>query len=150
MQVLQEQVSNFYIWQWLLLIIILIPACIWDIKEKSVSILVTGAGILAGLAINVLLEIDKVPKLFLCIIPGVFLLVCAWITEEAIGYGDGLVMLAIGNIVGLANSAKILFFALLIASFYSAGLMIVKKVGKKTVVPFVPFLLIGVLSIGIL
>lgn len=150
MQILQEQVSNYYIWQWILLFIILIPACIQDIKEKSVSVLITSVGLGAGLIINLVLHTDKIPRLLLCIIPGLFLLACARITHEAIGYGDGLIMLAIGNIVGLVSSTKILFSALLIAGFYSIGLMAVKKVGKETVVPFVPFLLLGVLGIGVI
>lgn len=150
MQILQEQVSNYYIWQWILLFIILIPACIQDIKEKSVSVLITSVGLGAGLIINLVLHTDKIPRLLLCIIPGLFLLACARITHEAIGYGDGLIMLAIGNIVGLVSSTKILFSALLIAGFYSIGLMAVKKAGKETVVPFVPFLLLGVLGIGVI
>lgn len=150
MQILQEQVSNYYIWQWILLFIILIPACIQDIKEKSVSVLITSVGLGAGLIINLVLHTDKIPRLLLCIIPGLFLLACAKITHEAIGYGDGLIMLAIGNIVGLVSSTKILFSALLIAGFYSIGLMAVKKAGKETVVPFVPFLLLGVLGIGVI
>lgn len=150
MQILQEQVSNYYLWQWILLVIILIPASVQDIKEKSVSVLITSVGLCAGLIINLILQTDKIPRLFLCIVPGLFLIACAWVTHEAIGYGDGLVMLAIGNIVGLASSTKILFLALMIAGFYSIGLMVVKKAGRGAVVPFVPFLLIGVLGIGII
>lgn len=150
MQVLSETVRNYYIWQWLLLLLLLIPTAIQDIKEKNVSVFITIAGLSASILINIVLEPNNILKVFICAIPGTFLLICAWITNEAIGYGDGMVLLGVGNIIGLKEGTESLFIALLIAGIFSCVLMIIKRANRATTVPFIPFLLIGVLSIGVI
>lgn len=150
MQILSESIKNYDMWQWLLLLLLLIPASIQDIKDKNISVVTILAGLTAAVIINIALAPNYAVRVFIYGIPGIFLLLCAWITHEAIGYGDGLVMLAIGNIVGLEDCVKILFFSLIMAGVISLVLMIMKKVNRKSTVPFVPFLLIGVMGIGII
>ena len=71
------------------------------------------------------------------------LAVCLWVTKEAIGYGDGLILLFIGISLGFWESLGVLFTGLLgvfltsVLVFFCCG----RKKGFR--IPFIPFLFTG-------
>lgn len=71
---------------------------------------------------------------------GGMLFFLSWVTGEAIGYGDGLVVAACGALLGFWPVFELLFLAVLFSGLWSGILLIGKKVGKKDSFPFVPFL----------
>ena len=75
------------------------------------------------------------------LLPGGLLLLCGRITRQAIGYGDGLLLLICGIYLG-GKTAGILFMTGLFFLFpMSLCLLISGKAGRKTQIPFAPFLL---------
>mgnify|MGYP004654008253 FL=1 len=75
------------------------------------------------------------------LLPGGVLLLCGRITRQAIGYGDGVLLLICGVYLG-GKTAGILFMTGLFFLFpISLCLLISRKAGRKTQVPFAPFLL---------
>lgn len=127
------------------MMLILLIAGIYDIKNKAISVpILIAAGITAlicgicqfyyGLPIY-----SEICSLF----PGAVVLALAYLTKEQIGYGDGLIILFLGPVFGLFNVIVGLCAALMISALLSAGLMIFKKAGKKEKLPFLPFLTAG-------
>ncbi len=74
-------------------------------------------------------------------LPGLFLLVLAWLTKESIGYGDGISVILLGGMVGLRNCIWVLCISLLLLSLAGLVLLVIKRVDRKTKIPYLPFLL---------
>lgn len=75
--------------------------------------------------------------------PGTFALLFAWVTGECIGYGDAWVLLGLGCFLSLAEIVNLCMVAVTLAGLVAAFLLLVKQRGRKTQIPFVPFLLLG-------
>ncbi len=81
---------------------------------------------------------------------GVVLLLFGYFSKEAIGIADGAVILVCGVAFGLYKTVGMTFFAACYAGVCSMVLLLLKKVGKKSRIPFLPFLLLGYLTMRIL
>jgi leader peptidase (prepilin peptidase)/N-methyltransferase len=81
---------------------------------------------------------------------GVFLILCSVITRGQIGIGDGIVFCLTGTGCGLLENISLLFISLLLAAALSLVLLLTKKAGKKTKIPFVPVITMGYLCIQVL
>lgn len=150
MLILQMIMGNFEMWQWLLLIGVLVPQTILDIKKKRINIYVCLAGILAALIIREDVFKEGDIKILQDILPGAIMLLVAYLTKEKIGKGDGVLIVFVGCVVGLRATLTMLFVSLLLTAVISLGLLALKKVRKETEIPFAPFLSIGVLAGGLI
>ena len=74
---------------------------------------------------------------------GVVFLVISKATEEALGYGDSLVILAMGIFLGFWSLLGILIGAFLLSSFFAAAFLIYRGINKRAGYPFLPFLLVS-------
>ena len=149
MSFLSVEIGNYQLWKWLLMSLYLIPMAIGDIREKRVSLVFVGVGVISG--ITCLSAIENAPiYTMLGLIPGVVLMLVALVAKDAIGPADGAVLALIGSFLGFWNSVSVLCFALMISLVVALFLIIVKKVGKKKEIPFVPFLFLGFVGVGII
>ena len=80
------------------------------------------------------------------LLPGVFFLLLSRLFQNAIGIGDGLVLLGIGSFLGLGGVMFTLSIALLAASFYAGALLVFFKKRRKDKIPFLPFLTLGYIA----
>lgn len=80
---------------------------------------------------------------------GLLLILLSKATGGKIGMGDGLVICVTGIGFGFWSNLELFALALLIASIFSIGLLIFKKVDRKKSIPFLPFLLISYLFLYI-
>ena len=95
---------------------------IWKwVKGDPVSIVLIGVGVIVGI---LFLGVSK-------------------ITGQALGYGDGIIILILGICLGFWDLSIVLMIAFFIASVMAIALIVVKKGKKKRTMPFVPFLCIG-------
>ena len=62
-------------------------------------------------------------------------------SRGAIGRGDGYLLCVAGVYLGIAGTLSLLSGALFLCAIWSLLLLAIKKAGKKTEIPFVPFLL---------
>ena len=77
---------------------------------------------------------------------GILLLLTAFLTREAIGFGDGFLFCVTGIYLGFWENLNLLFSgAVLSAVILGAGIL-TKRVRLKDRVPLVPFLLLGFLG----
>ena len=117
-----------------------------DIKTKKIlgwSAWAFGVfGILYGFIteeLNILLALTTV-------LPGLVFLAISKITDESMGYGDGIVVLIMGTYIGIQKLVSSLMIALLCAAVWSIILIVFKGKKKQAEFPFVPFVLLGYLG----
>lgn len=78
---------------------------------------------------------------------GIVLFAFIYFSKEALGVADGVVIAACGIAFGVYEAVALCFIASLYAGGYSAVLLLTKKVGKKHRIPFLPFLLLGYVTL---
>jgi len=142
--------GNLEIWQWTFLLAVLLPMTIKDYRTKKINGYLCIITILAALSIRVYVLEEKNITILLDMIPGAIMYVCSVIFKGSIGKGDALVLLFIGSVMGYYQELEALFISVLLTSLLSLILLIIKKADRKTEIPFVPFLSIGVIAGGLI
>lgn len=82
-------------------------------------------------------------NIFLSIAPGCLLLLISRVSGEAIGYGDGWMMINLGLLLGYQRAMMVIMTAILFSAFYGMILLMAKKADKKSKMAFAPFLTAG-------
>ena len=130
-----------------LLLSILALCTLMDLRSHTVSLPLILGGSLAAVIVNRLGDLRTFPEMLAGLLPGIFLLLAAWLTREKIGSGDGFLFLFIGLSCGLSMTVAMLFIALVLSLLVgSAGILILKK-PKGTAFPFVPFVFAAALAV---
>lgn len=115
-----------------------------DIKEKRISVkmLVLFGGLF--LVSSLLWDEISIEERAYNLLPGMVAFLLAFLTKEQIGYGDAACLAVLGNVI----SGTILFGAvmggLVSLSVCSMILLTGRKADRKTTLPFLPFLTIGI------
>lgn len=130
-------------------LIVLGKLAVEDIRYLSISLLET-LTYLSGGIIYGLLRMD-VFDLVLSIIPGIFLLFLAYITNQKIGYGDALIILANGLWLGSSTSAIAIFISMLLILTVSLVIIFIygfikKKAINDMKIACVPFIFAGTMA----
>ena len=113
-----------------------------DFKQKKIPVLpVAAMGVL--LLLFRLWNGVELRELATSLLPGAGLLLFARLSREAVGTGDGLVLLALGMGYGAEEILVMLFVALCLAAGLSVVLLVSKRAGRKSEIPFLPFLFFG-------
>ena len=86
---------------------------------------------------NAISYVDR-RKLFYRMLPGLFLILLAYLTSEQVGYGDGLAVLILGCFLGAGKCAAVCGTAFMLSGLFTTGKICLKK---EEPVPFLPFLL---------
>lgn len=128
------------IWRMILAIYLVLNS--WsDLRKREVNL---PCAILFGVLGMILVLWKRPIKIEDCfggIMIGVFMLAVARLCGEAVGYGDGIVIVVCGIYLGFLTNFAVLFYAFLLC-MPIAGVLLLKK-GRKQEIPFVPFLMIS-------
>lgn len=116
-----------------------------DWKKKQIFLWSVGIYIVGGI-IFAILHNRAWQEFILADMMGIVLLLFSMGTENSLGLGDVWVIFALGCMLENELYILTLLLALLFSAFFSAGMLILKKAGKETEIPFVPFLLLGYLG----
>jgi leader peptidase (prepilin peptidase)/N-methyltransferase len=117
--------------------------CAWtDIRERTLYS--RTIGLYAVLAVIGLLagKSTSIPELAISLIPGLFCLMISWISRQALGYGDSLLIAVIGISLGFWPCIWVSFSGFFWAGIWS-GILLLGRTERKREIPFVPFLLAG-------
>ena len=124
-------------------ILLLLFFSLQDIRSRELSLKGLALSLLPGMVIacgrNGMLILSWVADL----LPGITLLLIAGFSREAVGYGDGLVILILGLGLGAGRVITILLTALLLTVLWGGVQMVRDHRSRKKAVPFIPFLLIA-------
>lgn len=116
-------------------------AAYFDCRFRRIPWSVLGMGTIFMIICNILQWKEFKVGILSAALPGLFLLVLAWLTKESIGYGDGISVILLGGMVGLRNCIWVLCISLLFLSLAGLVLLVIKRVDRKTKIPYLPFLL---------
>ena len=121
---------------------ILVAQSVSDIRSKRLPFWITGMGMVVGIALWLLAGNVHLTDL-VALIPGLICLGISKISKEAIGYGDGLLLIMMGWYLALGQLLEVCMWAFTLAGIFGLFLLVTKKKKGKQEIPFVPFLLIG-------
>lgn len=131
----------------ILLLIFLTISTLMDIKNKSVNLYLCIFFLILGVGYNTFLHLEGVigiGDIIVATIPGFILLLLSLVTRQGIGFGDGVVVIIMGMLIGFERTVTSLMVGLIVATIFSGVLIMIKKVEKNHQIPFIPFLSIGV------
>jgi len=132
---------DFRIWLNILLLGMLGWFTYTDIKSRVICWPAAAAAGIAGLALHLLHPDLRVTESLWGLLPGVILLLLSIACGEALGRGDCYVLMACGSILGFARTFLLLSTALIFAASWAVLLLLRKKAGRKSEMPFMPFML---------
>ena len=141
---------NYSYLQWTILVAVLVPSVITDLKERRVCSWLIVCGFAAGILNTAWTGMPVICEYFLRFLPGIVILISAYLVKGCIGKGDGLMCIFLGSVIRVEYVLGALFYGFLIAALTSLVLVALKKVSGKTMLPFVPFLTLGVVICGII
>lgn len=129
--------------EWIIAFIFMTVCAAWDIKTKTIPIsAVILFGIITAVCTGIRGNRDLLSLLY-SLIPGALLLTLSLCTRESIGYGDGLLVLPLGILIGLSMCIVTVVSGMIISAVCALVLLVCKKVNGKTRMPFVPFMTMG-------
>lgn len=97
----------------------------------------------AGLIVRIFLIKTPVYEILTGLTAGLIVLFLGWISHEAIGYGDGMVILITGIYIGGKMTLYVCFLSIIVMTIVAIGLAIRKKIHLDMRMPFVPCILAG-------
>lgn len=107
-----------------------------DLRWHSVAKWQISVGIIMMVVCYVILPFAP-SSLFIGLLTGFCVLFLAFCSREAIGLGDGLILVIIGLGIGSATLV-IFFYSLLIVSAIAFWLLVIKKAPKTVEIPLIP------------
>lgn len=113
---------------------------IFDLRYKRIPLLLIISGTVLGV-VAIITRGAESSELVYALMPGILLLITAFLTREKIGYGDGMLLLGLGLLEGVIGCLGDLLIGLLLASVFGLILFVFGKRGREITLPFVPFLL---------
>ena len=120
-----------------------------DIRKKRISVRYLWIFGVAGIAINLFQRSISVPDMLLGAAVGAALVAVSLLTRGSIGLGDGFLLMTAGVFMGGSSVLELLFISLLYAALVSLGMLAFRRWKRKREIPFVPFLLLGYLTMMI-
>lgn len=121
---------------------ILLVQSIWDFREKEIPTIVSLVGGVVGLGLSVMAGRTGLELLYSCV-PGGICFLCSRLTKGAVGYGDAILLTAMGMVYELEELVMICCIAFGFASGVALVLLVVFHKKGNYEIPFVPFLTIG-------
>ena len=134
----------------MLMLIWILGLSLFDIRHRKVPVwaVLTGVVIIMGAGISgCLWEADQYLAFLTGMIPGAVLLLLAAVTKS-VGWVDGVVLMLAGSVMGFWRCVLTAAISLITLSAVAMVLLILKRVDKRTRIPYIPFLVIGVVFSG--
>ena len=136
---MQTMSLGYEIWQWIVLIVLLLPESIQDIKKRKIHpALIISFTVFAIFAYDFTISGNHLEGI-INLIPGLLMITMAILLRNLIGLGDGLIVLFIGSVCGIRNTFFILILAFCLCGLTAMFLLMLKKASRTTPLPFVPF-----------
>ncbi|MBQ0000023.1 MAG: prepilin peptidase [Clostridiales bacterium] len=114
----------------------------FDVRKREISLLSVAAislyGIILWLKGGTVMTEHLLP-----LGTGFLFLGCSVFSAGEFGFGDGLVLLALGTVLETAEYLVSVMLGFLLSGIWAFYLLIFQKKSRKTEIPLVPFLLVG-------
>ena len=127
----------------LLCLVFLLLNTVSDIRKRRIWWPGCVIGALAGFLVRLPGGMSQIAAALPGLVPGLLMTGLALVAGEAVGLGDGLVLIACAAMTDPETVLGMLFAALCLAGIYGLFLMLARKKDRKESFPFIPFLLLG-------
>ena len=118
-------------------------SCLYtDIKYRFIRVDVCVVSGVFALILN-LCQNHSPENILAGIIPGCALLIFSFFSNEKLGYGDCMVVMVLGVILGPQIIIEIMMTSMVLLFIYCVYLIVIRRKSKKTDIPFVPFIFAG-------
>ena len=118
---------------------------IFDIQKRIIPIQVLIGGSIWAVICLVAAVVRNGTEVFVVALPGMLpgagLLVLGFLTQQKVGYGDGILLMIMGLLEGGRMVILTFCIGLFLQSVLAVILLLIKRADKQTRIPFVPFLL---------
>lgn len=111
-----------------------------DVREKKVSVYKVLVFTILALIYRAFTNQLFWMEMIINLVPGGMMILLAILTKEGIGYGDGMTVMVLGLWTNVWFTTGVLCVAILLSGIFGSICLIVTK---REVIPFVPFLLVG-------
>lgn len=125
------------------LLLFLFAGAVQDVQKQEIPVLLLAGGFGAGLLLRILSGSGDAAALFAGCLPGLLLLAAAFLSGEAVGYGDGGMLICTGMYLTLSENLMLMVMSLFLAAGGAGILLFTKKIKRRESLPFLPFLLGG-------
>ena len=133
--------SKYDLIVWIVTLAMIVIEAISDVKRREIKIVyLIVAGTIGILALVISGEKSRIISSLFGIAIGL-----AYLTKGGIGYGDGLLLCISGLLLGVRNNIILLLMGCFFSAVVSMFLLVIKKADRKTLLPFVPFLIPAVI-----
>jgi Type IV leader peptidase family. len=113
-----------------------------DYRTKSLSVIYLYGMVIMGIIFGIIERSSFSSEILLGLLPGIVIVILAFVSKEKIGYGDGILLLSIGGFLGYLNCIIIMMYSLLFSAVISI-ITFIKRRNRYEEIPFVPFLFLG-------
>ncbi len=120
--------------------ILLLSFGISDWRKKAVPIMHLIVGGILTLVVIFIWNENPIYFYISALMPGIGLILLAFLTKDKLGYADGITVLLVGALRGLVLCLQSLMLALFLLMCVFGVLIACKKADRKTKLPFIPFL----------
>ena len=110
----------------------------YDIRWKRIPVLWTVIAGIVAVIYYIAGNENGAGKAVICILPGILLLILAFLTKEQIGFGDGITALVIGLFLGGDLCMLVISLGIMMTGVFSLYRLIR---GSREPVPLIPFFL---------
>ncbi len=114
----------------------------WDLRYKKIPLLVTLLSGIIGMGLSVLDQREWIDVLY-AVVPGLVCIGIGRITRQAIGYGDGFLLCAMGFHVSFEVILSVGMMAIILGGVVALAGLVFRKIRGKDELPFVPFLFVA-------
>lgn len=125
----------------------LLVCSIQDVKRKEIHIALLLAGMITSIVLSIFLIDISIESRIIGVFLGGTLIGLHFLSRGQIGIADGLIVSGLGLGLGFSISSAILLLSLFLSAVVSLFLIVLKKVKRKTTIPFVPFLFVAYLGV---
>ena len=122
------------------LLVILGPCTVLDIRKRKLPVIYLLVLLTAAFLTNLLMERLSVWEMALGILYGLAFLLVSILTKGAIGFGDGVMIASTGAWIGIFFVLPASILAFLSAGVFGLIYIKVRRLDRKTRLPFAPFL----------
>lgn len=113
-----------------------------DCRKRQISLFLTGGYGLAGIAVSIW-QRRGYQDFLIPVGTAVLILGLSVLTKGEIGMGDGWILLALGMMLTTEQFVRTVCTGTLLVAVCSGILLVLFRKGRKTEIPFMPFLLAG-------
>ena len=120
---------------------------VFDVRSRRLPIVLLLCGLGAASVYQILFGTIPLAFSLAGAAVGVGFLAVSKVTGEAIGYGDSFLILELGIYLGFWNLLYLLMISFTVAAVFAMAVLVIRHFKRKTVFPFVPFLLTGYVAV---